>query len=185
MKRFCTNCGKELGEQEIFCTECGTKSDLPLSAGGTSKGISGISVGGSAVNKGEASGNLGIKIGIIVASALVILSAILPFVSVSAFGQSMSMSLLLADGELGEGVFLIIFGTLGIIFGALRIKIGALVAGILSFILCCYEMYNMAIIYEELGGLSGLISRGAGFYLLILSSIALLVLSILNFVFKK
>ena len=90
-----------------------------------------------------------------------------------------------ASAELGEGVFLIIFGTLGIIFGALRIKIGAQVAGILSFILCCYEMYNMAIIYEELGGLSGLISRGAGFYLLILSSIALLVLSILNFVFKK
>ena len=32
MARFCTNCGKELPEGAVFCTECGAKAEMPAQA---------------------------------------------------------------------------------------------------------------------------------------------------------
>ena len=186
MKRFCTNCGKELGDQEVFCTNCGTKSELPQSAASGSKGISvgGISVGGVSVKNMAESNNGVIKIGIIVASVLVILAALIPYAKISMFGQSLSISLMGVEGEMGDGIIYIALGILAIVFAFMNKKIPVLVVGIVAFLMCCYEMISMNSLYEEMGMFAGMITKGPGFYLMIVATVGLLALSILNFVMK-
>ena len=77
MARFCKNCGTPLNDDATFCGKCGTP------------------VGGAPAGRGPiyTSTNADkFKLGVFIASALVIISTILPYASVSLFGFSESVS---------------------------------------------------------------------------------------------
>lgn len=110
-----------------------------------------------------------LKIGVLVAGVLMIVSTLLPYVSVFGF----SISLLLADGStVADGIFFVILAALCIVFALMDKAIPMLAASAAAVILWIYEMSQMS----QFGAL---VSKGAGYYLLAVSAIALLVLSIL------
>lgn len=112
------------------------------------------------------------KIGILVASVIMILSTFLPFVSVLGY----QLSLLFADGsQMADGIILVVLAALCIVFTLINKRILVLVCSALAFVMSIYEM-------TQLDQFGSLVSKGIGYWLLLLSAIALLVLAILNFV---
>ena len=111
------------------------------------------------------------KIGVLVASVVMILSTFLPFVSVLGY----DISLLFTDGsQTGDGIIVVALGVVCIVFALLNKRVPLLVAGVASFAFAIYEV-------SQMGQFGGLVSKEIGYWLLLLSAIVLLILSILDF----
>lgn len=116
-----------------------------------------------------------VKIGILAASVVMILSTVLPYVSVFGF----SISLLFTDGsQIGDGAILIVFAVLCIVFTLINKALPELVVSAVALIMAFYEA-------SQLGQFGMLVSKEIGFYLMLLSSIVLLAASIMNFLASR
>lgn len=115
------------------------------------------------------------KIGIFVVSAVMILSTFLPFASVLGY----DFSLLFTKGsQTGDGIIVVALGVVCIVLALLNKRVPLLVAGAASFSFAIYEVLQM-------GQFGGLVSKEIGYWLFLLSTIVLLVLSVLNFIPSK
>lgn len=176
---FCHNCGKEIPEGAQFCTNCGTP------VGGTSPAENSAATPVSATTAPAAAGKKSKMnmIGII-AGAVVALATFLPFVSVSVFGTSISQSLM--DG--GDGIIYLIVAAVAIVCAALGFNIVVIITGMISLILFFIENSSLKDVTSDsyLGELaSSLIQKGAGYYLILIGSIALIVAGVMGIMQKK
>ncbi len=168
---FCHNCGKEIPEGAQFCTNCGTPVGAPAPA---SEPV--VPVATAKKSKMNIIG--------IIAGAVVALAAFLPFVSVSFFGTTMSKSLM--NG--GDGILYLIVAALAILFACLGKNIIVGITGVISLVLFFIENSSLNDVAKDdyLGELaSSLVQKGAGYYLILIGSIALIVAGVVGFMQKK
>lgn len=178
---FCKKCGNQIDEGSAFCKKCGTPVEKAQGAAATGAGA-----GFPAVDKRY------LQWGILISCLLMAVATALPYLAISEnlapYVEGDSMSLLNANGRAGDGVIFIILAILTAVFLYLKKDKGVLVCGVVPFVMYCYEMSQMkkveSIVRQSFGGSIGMddiMSKGAGFYLITVSVIALLVLSILFF----
>jgi len=116
------------------------------------------------------------KILCIIASALIGLSGLLPYVTVSFLGTTISKSLL--DG--GDGYFLIGIAIIGIIFSVKGSKIATILAGAAALGIFFLENSTISKNLDTGNELARqMLRNGAGYYCLIIGAIALIVCSVL------
>jgi hypothetical protein len=188
----CTNCGNELAEGANVCGYCG----MPVNGGAIPQGqpaqqqeTYGQPQGSQPYNTFQQAQPYAFAQGgqqkiwekmnlyAIICAAILAFSTLLPYVSVSIFGFSQSVSLIQGDGK----IFLV-FVVIAIILSIKNINIGVIVTGVLCIILMIVEMVNLGGIDEEL---TDFVTKGAGYYLMILSSIGVLVSGIVKYVMDK
>jgi len=173
---FCKKCGKEIENDMKFCKSCGT------------------SVEKAEVGTQNSVVVLGIRIGIVVASLLMIVSTVLPYVifddMVAKVAGMKSITLLKPGNQLGDGVIYIIIAVIAIVCVCIRQKIPVLICSVLSALMCWYESSQIEKQFAELQRGSKLdvwdfMEKGSGWHLLTVSVILLLVLSVLYFILEK
>ena len=162
MSKFCKNCGNQMQDQETVCVKCG--------AGAVNTGY--MAPAGTKANDGLL---LFCKVGIIIASILMIVSTLLPYVSV----YKETISLIWADDKPADGVIFCIMAV-GCIILALKDKpLREVIVSAGCLALCIKQ-------YSSLTSLLGeLVTKRAGFYLIIVSTVALLALSVVHLLVKK
>ena len=117
-----------------------------------------------------------LKIGVLAASVLMIVSTILPYVSVLGY---YTLTLLMGDGsQMADGIFFVALAVLCIVFVLMDKAIPLMAASVFSVIVWIYEI-------TQLSQFGALVTKGIGYWLLAISAIVLLVLSILYFVLGK
>lgn len=180
MSKYCKACGNQMQDQEMFCAKCGTKSEVihqPISTFGIGK-----------INEKY------LKIGIIIASLLMILASIIPYMEIEEslypyLGMSKpTISLVWAGTQIGDGIIYIILAILSIVFVCLNKRLPEVIFSAIAFLMCCVEVKQINDNFKQLEASFGnyaLIEKRAGFYLIIISTAAMLVLSILYFLRKK
>ena len=116
---------------------------------------------------------------VLVAVAIAFCGLLLPFYSVDAFGQHMSVSLINADGIQVAGVLWAIFAGLTLIFALAGKKIPVVIFGILTAcgLFLSYTMNNSQL--EEYGALGAMVDKGIGNTLTIVGAAAMLVAAII------
>lgn len=179
MSKFCRNCGSMLDDNATFCNKCGAKIDSAPGAGPVPPyGSNFTPAGGGALSSNEAIFNMGI----LIAGILVIISTLLPYVTISLWGYSESISLLLGDGSgMRDGIFFIALTIGAVVCTFLNLRLPAMILGIINFLLCIFEIISTnSSLSEE--GLSSMVKNGPGFYLIFIATLALGVLAVLNYV---
>ena len=172
MSKFCKNCGNQMQDQETVCVKCG--------AGAVNTGY--MAPAGAKANDGLL---LFCKVGIIIASILMIVSTLLPYVSV----YKETISLIWADDKPADGVIFCIMAV-GCIILALKDKpLREVIVSAGCLALCIYEVTNINKIIKQYSSLTSLlgelVTKRAGFYLIIVSTVALLALSVVHLLVKK
>lgn len=183
MANFCKNCGNPLKQNEQFCGKCGTKVD-PAPKPPASSAPSGAPVrtpNPGAFNPADLLSDSILKIGVMVASAVLILATLFPYMSV--LGESISLTI--ADGHVGDGIFFILLAILCIVSALIKKPIPELVAGIIALLLCFFEMSQVIKMCKQYESFTGLISKQSGYYLMIFASFALCALCVLHFLTAK
>lgn len=175
---FCNKCGNQLEDGAKFCGKCGAPVD-------------------NTVNKTSVSmpslPSQYIRIGIIIASVLLALSTVLPYVkvkeSLSWLAGAESISLLSADGKIGDGIFFILLAIITIVFTCLKKKIPVLICSVLSVCMYILETVHLKNQCTEVLGFKidiwDYMTKGAGYHLLGISVILMLVFSIIYFIIYK
>lgn len=111
------------------------------------------------------------------------LSVFLNFLTISMWGYSESISLFMSDGELHDGVFVLILAVLALIFNACKLNTGNVIASVIELFLMIYEIGNVqSSLKDELGSFADYIKFGPGYYLLIIGTILMLATSILGLI---
>ncbi|MBO5335932.1 MAG: zinc-ribbon domain-containing protein [Lachnospiraceae bacterium] len=176
---FCKKCGKEIENGMKFCKSCGTPVEKAEAATQNSVVV------------------LGIRIGIVVASLLMIVSTVLPYVifddMVAKVAGMKSITLLKPGNQLGDGVIYIIIAVIAIVCVCIRQKIPVLIWSIISALMCWYEKSQMEKqlmeLQSELKHLKldawDFMEKGSGWHLLTVSVVLLLILSVLYFILEK
>lgn len=113
------------------------------------------------------------------------LSVFLNFLTISMWGYSESISLFMSDGELHDGVFVLILAVLALIFNACKLNAGNVIASVIELFLMIYEIGNVqSSLKDELGSFADYIKFGPGYYLLIIGTILMLATSILGLILQ-
>lgn len=112
----------------------------------------------------------------------VIFGSYLPFVTASAFGRTISVSLMQLIGN--EVYVFVALGTIGLLFGMFRIFCVPFFCGLGSLGMFLYKassFQSSSALPKELTGLfSGLLKKGTGVYVLLAASIGLILISLLG-----
>lgn len=106
----------------------------------------------------------------VVCSILTILCIFLPFVTMSTYGITAVQTLI--DG--GDGYFFLVLAIISIIFSLKGKDTGVSVVSVLVCVLAVIEIYDTSTFISE-SDFGTLIERGSGFYVMILSSIGLVI----------
>lgn len=121
----------------------------------------------------------------IIAGAVIAISVFLPCAKISVWGMSISVKFM--DGS--DGYIFLALAIAGIVLSVLGKDLIVLILGAASTLISIYEIVNFNNLLGNLDSdffdLSDLVSKGIGFYLLIIGSIALLVAGILPLLNKK
>lgn len=177
---FCKKCGSQIEDGAGFCKKCGA----PVEQVNQPRGE----------NRQASAGYL--KTGIIVVCLLTSLSSFLPFYKVnsmiSGFVGMDSISWIKIGNEIGDGVILIVLAGLTILLTCMNKKLAVLVFGIITFVFYWAHMILFQIRFsemeEEAGGYidaADLMSKGPGYYLMLVSVMSLFILCILYFRQKR
>lgn len=177
---FCMKCGQQLQDNDVFCPNCGAKVEVKETKETTNyqeqvkntfEDIKNTTTQfvqdkdtSNFLNNFVKQNNI---IGLL-GCLIIVVACFLPFASVKVFTYSQSISLM-SDGKDG-----IIFLVLAVVtMGTILIKkdMIALIAGIITGCLGLYEIYNTI---DSLGAYSSYVTKGPGFYLLLVGSIILL-----------
>lgn len=205
MGKFCKNCGSPMKENEKFCANCGTKNDTVQAEASSSVksprlAMTGVSIrGGIPVRTGSVgmsgaaryggtagSNEMIYKMALTVIGILMIISTLMPYV----WKGGGTVSLLFMDDDIKSGVLYIVIAVV-CIGGALMGKsILTVITGVASSALCFYEVNRvneicqtseLKEVYEVISALSGRDVKRAGFYMIIITSVSMLIVSILYF----
>lgn len=177
---YCKKCGNQIDEGAAFCKKCGTLVEKAPDTNRTGTGI----------RKGDMQADTQhLRAGIAAASLLMALSTFLPYLKMNSemarYSGIRSINLVHPAGQFGDGVIFIILAVLALVFLYLKKNLPVLVCGIVPFLMYCYELVQIKRQDAQLLGSSinmyDYMSKGSGFYLLSLSVIALLALSVLFF----
>ena len=116
---------------------------------------------------------------VLIASIVAALGVFLPFYKVEALGQSLTVSLINADGLNAFGVIILVFLGLTLIFALAGVKVAELIFGILTALLMFlgYFLNNAAL--KEYEVYSEYIDKGIGNTLCLVGGILILVTSII------
>ena len=118
----------------------------------------------------------------ILSCILVGISVFFPYISVSFFGASMSKSLI--DGS--DGIIIIIIAVIALICSACEKYIPSIINGILAFLIFVLENANVSSNLGEGNELArSMLQNGAGYYMLLIGSIALVFFSIIGLKDRK
>ena len=162
----CIYCGNDVPDGSKFCTVCGKQ--LPAMA----------PVVPAAAGPKKAS-----WITVLAATGLMILALFLPLVKVSFLGMSKTINYLFADGSIGDGFFILLPAIVCLILVLLKKPLGyailAIVTGLLGLILPLSAMGKIE------GYYSYLVEKGIGYYLILLSAVALLAGGIWTLIERK
>lgn len=107
----------------------------------------------------------------IIASVVIAISAFLPFASVSFLGSKVSKSLI--DG--GDGYFVLAIALIALICSLNEKYIPTVISGAISLVLFIVENKSFTSSLEDDDLLRALIQNEAGYYMLLIGSIALMV----------
>ena len=174
---FCMKCGQELHENDVFCPNCGAKVEEKETPNyqeqvkNTFEDIKSTTTQFIQDKDTTGFGNKFIKqnniIGLL-GCIIIVIACFLPFASVSVLSYSQSISLM-SDGK--DGIIFLVLSA--ITAGTILIKkdMIALIAGIITGGLGLYEIFDTV---SSLGAYSSYVTKGAGFYLLLIGSIVLL-----------
>lgn len=156
---YCNNCGSQLAEGAAFCSHCGSAV-----SGGMPENMQNQIENMPYQNAGKQAAKKKMNIAAVISAALLVIAMFLPYVSID--GGFVNVSKALIDGD---GVLFLIVGAIGII-GALVKKNGIVIfSGGLACLLSVVEI----VVFEK-NEYSELLTRGAGFYLMIIASVFLL-----------
>ena len=178
---FCPSCGKEISDGATFCPGCGSPIKAKAGATGT-VGMTGMAGSNAQQSLSGIFNKSKMNIYGIIASALILLSVFLPFVSVDFFGTKMSVSLL--DGS--DGILFIIIAIVGAVVSVLGKNIIVIITGAVSTLFFFIENANLSgddDYYSELA--SSMLQKGPGYFFLLIGSLGLLIAGIVVFVQKK
>lgn len=115
-----------------------------------------------------------------IACIITAVSVFLPYVSISLFGYSESMNLMgNGSDDIKDGIFFIGLAVLAVIFNLCKLNTGNIIVSIAALILMFIEMNDAK---TQLSGFGSMIQYGAGYYLLLAGTIAMLLLSILGLI---
>ena len=154
-------------DSEQVCHKCGAR----FVPGRTSPPELGGSVSGLLTEKN-------LKLGILVASVLMIIATVLPCYKV----LGISISLLFTDGSgMGDGIFFVAIAALCIAFLFTKKVLFELIASVAGLLLAFYQISQSG----QLNAYGSLVAKGSGFYLMIISSIVLCVFCVLHFLQDK
>ena len=156
---FCQSCGKEISNDLNFCIYCGS----PITRDNSSRIRPPLTnyQTKSKINKWG-----------IVASVAILLSAFLPYVSVSFLGSTMSICLM--DSYLGY--LFIVLASVGVLFSLIGFNIILIIDGVASTVI-------FFVVNSNLGGsdddalsqlAASMLQKSVGYYLLLLGSIGLI-----------
>lgn len=196
MSKSCQNCGYQMADVESFCPQCGTQSEpMPQQPnqnqtqfqqpqfqqqpfqqqGGYQQQMNPQQpfTNGATHNSTM---NLYCKIGVIAVSILMIIATILPYMET----MGLTINLLFPNDETGDGIFFAILAIVAIVLTCLNKKIPVVVCGVIALVLCCYEISQISSLMDSLGGFSSMLSKGIGYYLMIVSSFALPIISAID-----
>jgi hypothetical protein len=123
-------------------------------------------------------GNFGVWIGCVLAA----LGTFLPYYTVSFLGMSESPISLMDTGsnsELADGVFFLIVIGLVALINIFKLNIGNIIFSAFTLFLAWYEMDYSS---SQLGIYSSLVTKGAGYYLLAIGAVVMLIAAIVGLV---
>lgn len=175
---FCIKCGERLNENDVFCPKCGTKvekvegnqENFQDQARNTFNDIKNTATDfvqndhSGFIDKFIKQNNL---VGI-VGCVIILISCFLTFASVGAFGYSQSVSLM-SEGK--DGIIFLVLAIVTAVLIFIKQDIGALIGGIITGGFGLYEIIDFN---SALGAYSSMVSKGVGYYLLLIGSIFLL-----------
>lgn len=160
---FCSKCGAEMKETEVFCSGCGTQNVKVESKNSLMTSLSGLNV------VGDKSINF---VGII-ASAVAFIALFLPYIKVDFFGLSESNNLI----STGSGKFLLILIlATAALYVIKRDKI-ALITAAINMVVILYVWIDAGSMIKESYGMAKL---SFGFFLYLLSAAVILAVGILR-----
>lgn len=178
---YCKKCGNQIEEGAAFCKKCGAPVEKTFATNMT----------GTARQKGNMQADARyIRTGIVASSLLMALATFLPYLKMNKemarYSGIRSINLVHPAGQFGDGVIFIILAALMLVFLYLKKNLPVLVCGIIPFLMYCYELAQIKRQDAQLLGsrinMYDYMSKGSGFYLLSVSVIALLALSVLFFI---
>lgn len=197
----CTNCGNEINEGDKFCQNCGApivnqNAQQPAIEQPVVQAQTNMNQqypqqqyyqGQYAYQNMQSEYNQNFQTprkssGLYIASVLLVIlcgiSVVFPYMS--SFG--VNINYIYNSGEIADGIFIIIFNFLSLIFLLFKKKIPTLIFDLLSGAVFVYDWMNVK---EKLGVLSSFVSYEIGFYSILLSIIAIFVLTIARIVNKN
>lgn len=168
---YCSFCGKRNDDGAAFCTSCGKALNSAISSTSSPDGFKNIE---RAKENRAVSVKRKLNIFGLLSSIAIMLSTFMPFISVNIFGTKASVSLMEGDGALFINI-----AAAGILFSILGKNIVVTIAGGLSTILFFIENSSLTSKLDSddtFGELAKtLIQKEFGYYLLIISSICLII----------
>lgn len=186
---FCMKCGQQLDENDVFCPNCGAKverkenhqSNFQDQAKNTFNDIKSTATDfvqndhSGFMEKFIKQNNV---VGLI-GCAVVLIANFLPFASVSAFGYSQSVSLM-DDGK--DGIIFLVLSIVTAVLIFIKNDTLALIAGVITGGIGIYEIIHTS---SQLGVYASYVTKGAGYYLLLIGSIVLLASVVVKKIFLK
>lgn len=185
---FCNQCGEMIADDAKVCPKCGKEVAAAAPQGSTAPQNKSVQVNLGSIEKEWITGNIDFanfdvnkvienaKYNMIalIACAVMFINVFLPFISVNFF-VTVSASLLQSGGW-----FFIVLALAGAAFACLRMSLPLFGTGCLSVIVMLYYFFKVIGVLEEGVGV------GIGFFLMILSSLALVAAPFINkYVLKK
>lgn len=169
---FCIKCGQQINEGDVFCPNCGAKIEKNNSHQIHFQDQTKNTTHHFTQNNRSGFMNKFIKqndFDGLIACAVIFISNFLPFASASAFGYSRSVSLM-DDGK--DGIIFLVLSIVTAVLIYMKKDTVALIAGIITGGLGIYEIMNTN---SQLGAYASYVTKEAGYYLLLIGSIALLI----------
>ena len=170
---YCWKCGKELKDDAKFCAYCGEKtklleqkaSEVPRLGALLQKPQVSVGAVGRMMEKQLDDNQY--KIAITIISLIMVLACILPYMKI----YNNSVSLLFFDGtQLGDGILYVVIAALCAALTWMGKRLPEIFISLGAPVMCIFEIYKYK---KEAGGFYEYIDKGLGFYLIIVSSIAL------------
>jgi hypothetical protein len=170
---ICRRCGRNIESDVPNCPYCGEKYEFWFTKKQTESDTDNSGYDNSSYNTN------GIRILAVIAGAMCVVGLFLPFIQINLFGSSLSMSF----RDVGSKDFAIFFiaGAVGLTAGAIEQYVFSGIAGIVYAYFFYLDNKDLSTL---IGYTSDYLSRGLGYYCMIVGALGLLIFGIVGFGIK-